>query len=317
MAKDKIEISKIINFLGDTKVDKNAILERKSYDTPMVLQEGEEQTFIAKISSENIDRDGDVLIASGCDFTTFNTNPVCMFNHSYTIPMVGKVLATQVNQNSIYAKIKLADTNLAKDLWSLVKGGFLRTCSVGYIVKESLVKGTRAFNKYCEDRGIDITDNLKRIITKWELLENSLVPLPANPDALVVAISTKAIHLDDKLIKQLGISIKEIEQIDKVEEVKVEQIEDTNKQGDGVTVTETVNTTPSVSQDETPKPEQTVTEQPLTKDEELPKEPPVELPKEELAKVVETVWTVIRDGGYLLTEEDSKIVKSITKGKVL
>jgi len=109
----------------------------------------------------------------------------------------------------------------------------------------------------------------------------------------------------------------ENKEVEEVEEVKDEQIEDTNKQGDGVTVTETDNTTPSVSQDETPKTEQTVTEQPLTKDEELPKEPPVELPKEELAKVVETVWTVIRDGGYLLTEEDSKIVKSITKGKVL
>ena len=37
-----------------------------------------ERTVRFKISSEVVDRDGDILIASGCDYSNFMNNPVIL-----------------------------------------------------------------------------------------------------------------------------------------------------------------------------------------------------------------------------------------------
>ena len=41
-------------------------------------EELEERTVRFKISSEVVDRDGDILIASGCDYSNFMNNPVVL-----------------------------------------------------------------------------------------------------------------------------------------------------------------------------------------------------------------------------------------------
>jgi len=53
--------------------------------------------------------------------------------------------------------------------------------------------------------GLDAETKAQRIITKWELLENSIVSIPANPLALIQAISAKSIVLSDKTIKELDL----------------------------------------------------------------------------------------------------------------
>lgn len=42
-----------------------------------------ERTVRFKISSEVVDRDGDILIAKGCDFTNFAKNPQFLAFHNY------------------------------------------------------------------------------------------------------------------------------------------------------------------------------------------------------------------------------------------
>jgi len=117
-----------------------------------------------------------------------------------------------------------------------VRGGYLKTCSVGFIIKQAVMRGTSEFKKLAAQLGLG--EDCKRIITQWELIENSIVNLPSNQDALILAVSTKSINIDDALIKSLGIEIKEapkveevnievqkVEEPPKVEEVKQEQQE--------------------------------------------------------------------------------------------
>ena len=47
--------------------------------------------------------------------------------------------------------------------------------------------------------------NARTVFTKWELLEFSPVTVPANPEALALAVKSKAFALSDKLIEQLGL----------------------------------------------------------------------------------------------------------------
>ncbi len=51
---------------------------------------------------------------------------------------------------------------------------------------------------------INKLDDVKRIITKFLLIENSIVALPANPDALNVEVSKKSLE-----IKEVSDSLKE------------------------------------------------------------------------------------------------------------
>jgi hypothetical protein len=72
------------------------------------------------------------------------------------------------------------------------------------------IKGQSEFNTICKNLGIDIKA-CKRIITKWVLLENSLVSIPSNKDALIMAYTTKSLELSDKLVKELDITCKDAE----------------------------------------------------------------------------------------------------------
>jgi HK97 family phage prohead protease len=203
--KDKIILSNISNFIGDTKEDLSSIVERKALNAQISMQEDESMTCIAKISTKDVDRDGDILIPTGCDFTDYTKNSVICWDHSYSMPPIGKMLSLEVTSDTIYGKMKFAETSMGSEIWSLIKGGFLKTCSIGFIAKEVLVAGTSAFKQYVRENNIIITDQVKRIITKFTLIENSIVSIPANQEALVIAVSSKSLKLDDKLLKELGI----------------------------------------------------------------------------------------------------------------
>jgi len=61
----------------------------------------------ATISTETIDRDGEVLIAQGMDATEFNANPVVFYNHDYAQP-IGRVTDLRRSEKKIDATIEFA-----------------------------------------------------------------------------------------------------------------------------------------------------------------------------------------------------------------
>ena len=205
--KNKFKVSGISQFIDMDGLKGDEIVERKQMSmdlVPMDISEDDEKTVIARISSILVDADGDIIIPEGCDFKRYSKNPVILVDHDYKVEnVVGNAIDLAVRNNGLYAKIKFADTDKANDVWKLVKGGFLKANSIGFIIKSCLLKGTKEFKEYVNTHKSLINENLQRIITEYELIESSIVAVPSNENALMTAISLKSIELSDKTIKEL------------------------------------------------------------------------------------------------------------------
>ena len=139
-----------------------------------------ERSVLFTISKEVVDRDGDILRASGVDFSNYMKNPVFLsFHNSREFPL-GKVTKFWVEGNEVKAIVYFptleelsTDPNNASEKAKLVdftyhcyKTGMLNAVSVGFIPLEWIET----------ENGYDIL--------KWELLEFSAVAVPANQDAI-------------------------------------------------------------------------------------------------------------------------------------
>lgn len=172
--------------------------------------DSEEGTVTAIISTSAPDRDREVLLAKGADFTAFEKNPVVLWAHSHSSPPIGKALWIKRQGKKIIAKIKFADTPFAEEVFSLFKGGFLKAFSVGFDPKKSHQPTPKDIAKDPE------MANVFRIFDEWELLEFSAVPVPANAEALAIAVKSLEIKLSDDLKSEL-----EVEEVVDAEDVKI------------------------------------------------------------------------------------------------
>jgi HK97 family phage prohead protease len=139
-----------------------------------------ERSIVHIITNETPDRSGDVVRASGMDDESFGKNPVVMFGHDYATFPIGRSMWRKRTERGgvkgILAKTQFADTPEGNTAFKLWKGGFLNAASVGFIGKESDVRKDED-GRY-----------LGREFKKWELLEYSIVPVPANAGALRLSI---------------------------------------------------------------------------------------------------------------------------------
>lgn len=141
-----------------------------------------EGTMTAHISTGAVDRMREVVEPEGADMGNYKKNPVVLWAHDYSLPPIGKALWVKREGGGILAKIKFASTEFAQEIFSLYKDGIMKAFSIGFIPTES---------KWIEyDNDVDRNDRKKprRIFKKWELLEFSAVPVPANPEALALAM---------------------------------------------------------------------------------------------------------------------------------
>jgi len=166
-----------------------------------------EKTLTAYISTNARDRMDEVLEPEGMDKRNFDKNPVVMWAHDYTQPPIGKALWTKRDGEGVLSKVKFANTEFAQEIFQLYKEGFLKAFSVGFVPKEH------------EDG--DGKKTARRTYKKWELLEYSAVPVPANPEALSLAIQ-KGILKNDELKKSFESSP------DEEEKPKEEVVEEKN-----------------------------------------------------------------------------------------
>lgn len=179
--------------MNKTKVYKTYAVETKAVDEDQGIYE-------AMVSTEAVDRDEDVLLASGADIANFLKNPVVLWGHNYwdpeavvaialdvvKIPGRGVKLVFQFIQRGIS---KTAD--LVHDLWA---AGYLRAMSVGFIPK--------AFERRKDSEGEELVRGY--LFTLWELLEGSIVTIPANQDALRLAYDA---------MREKGYSEQELKQV--------------------------------------------------------------------------------------------------------
>jgi len=149
-----------------------------------------EGTLTAYVSTAARDRMDEVLLPEGADLKHFKKNPVVLFGHKYDEPPIGKALWIKNDGDGLIAKVKFASTEFAQEIFTLFKEGIMSAFSVGFIPKQ-WVDG-------------DGEKKARRTYEKWELLEFSAVAVPANPEALALAMS-KGLIKSEALKKEFKI----------------------------------------------------------------------------------------------------------------
>lgn len=139
------------------------------------------------MSDDSVDRMGDIIDPAGWQLANFRKNPVALFGHNSGFP-IGNWRDVRVVGNQLRGKLELLPpvSDRLRELHSAVAAGVLRAVSVG-------------FNPTAQPEPIEGSPYGVRF-TKSELLECSLVSVPANPNALQVA---KSLHLSDETMTMI------------------------------------------------------------------------------------------------------------------
>lgn len=126
----------------------------------------------AYVSDFNWDRDTERFAKGAWVLDNFKKNPVVLFAHaSYNWP-VGKCEEILEDETGLLAITRFADTEEGEKCLKLFADGILNAFSVGFIPREI------AYEDIDKDRR-------GRVFVRAELLEYSVVPVPANPGAVV------------------------------------------------------------------------------------------------------------------------------------
>ena len=149
---------------------------RKTVVTEIRQANEDDRTLEFTLSTGAVDRDRDTLDPSGWDLRSYGKNPVVLFAHSYGSLPIARTKEIGVDGGKLQAVAEFVPPELyafGDAVYQLIRAGFLNAVSVGF----APLKWDRN-----EDRGgVDFH--------KQELLEWSIVPVPSNPEALVVARS--------------------------------------------------------------------------------------------------------------------------------
>lgn len=140
-------------------------------------------TFV--LSDETKDRYGDIIEADGWDLANFRRNPVALFGHDQGTP-IGFWEDLRVEGARLLGRLQLAAKGTSQridEIISLIEQGILRAVSVGFLPKEQ---------EPLDGGGV----RYKR----QELLETSVVSVPANPAALAVA---KQMNLSPETVRDV------------------------------------------------------------------------------------------------------------------
>ena len=200
MSKNILEKKKLVNFFN-----KRFGTDLTSAESDIVLRK---EIFIHNVASasesadgtkgyaecictcESVDRSGDVVIASGIDITDFKKINSIYITHDYSKLPIGKCNEMTFKEHSIEARVEFPLTvPFIKDIFERIKTGVLKGVSIGFEVKEMLVKGSRDFSEYIAKnmKGLSAEeiDKIHRIFTKWSMYEFSIVGVPSNQDCYV------------------------------------------------------------------------------------------------------------------------------------
>jgi len=127
--------------------------------------------------SGDLGRDGDVWVPGGIDLSNYKLNPIVLRNHNPDLVVGSAVAIGLINANEVGVRIKFAPpgvSDVADETCGLVKAGVLRGISAG--VDPTQIEPLDPKQPYGAMR-----------VVQAELLEISLVPVPASATALVTA----------------------------------------------------------------------------------------------------------------------------------
>lgn len=170
----------------------NEKLIRRAVTTEIKEINDEDRTLVAYATTKTVDSYNEVLLPDSFDLERYRKNPVLMWGHDYRLPPIGRSMWIKPDSKGLLFKPQFAKTQFAEDVFNLYREGFLRGFSVGFDPKAWLSPQDEEYQKLLAKWGIEGQPD--RIYTKNELYEVSAVPLPANEDALMLAINDGVIH---------------------------------------------------------------------------------------------------------------------------
>ena len=152
-----------------------------------------------RASDETLDRYQEVIVAAGWRLDNYRKNPVIQNSHQYgdIIFTIGQALNTWVSGKVLLQTWKFAsqENPFAKIARDMYRGGYLRAASVGFVpIRWEDGKDKSAF---------------KRRYVEQELLEVSAVGIPANPNALALAVKDGVVEKSD--LRELAMVLRHLD----------------------------------------------------------------------------------------------------------
>lgn len=172
-----INISKFHALAAAGSTPKGTCVRLALASEPAVSDDERVASFV--FSDNSVDSYGDTIDARGWDLKAFESNPIALFGHDPSKPenVIGKARNVRVQGARLVGEIVFAEASVnptAELVYQMVKNGFLNAVSVGFEPVEWAISKDKS-----RPGGIDFT--------KQKLREISIVPIPANENALVQA----------------------------------------------------------------------------------------------------------------------------------
>lgn len=150
----------------------------------------------------NIDSYGDVVakgafLASLAEHKAAGTSPLMLLNHDAWEQLpIGVWTSIEEDEYGLKVTGQLLDTAMGRDTYTALKGGAISGLSIGFRVKSYEVRETE--------------DDPLRTITAADLVEVSVVTLPANVKARVQAVKSAGVDMSvrdlEQLLRDVGLS---------------------------------------------------------------------------------------------------------------
>jgi hypothetical protein len=168
-----------------------------------------ERSDVSWISTEDPDREGEVVLSRGMNDSQFKLNPIVTMQHAYYLPPVGKSLWRKVVKDGELRGVKAKtqyppkpeqwDGTWPADIaFSLVQADLLRGKSIGFLPTKVHVPEAKELDKHG-------WKNVGLVIDEWLLLEYACTFLPSQQNALVEAVSKSSLSLPDEFIRAMGL----------------------------------------------------------------------------------------------------------------
>ncbi len=161
----------------------SAVALRKQMVAPIEAIAGDDRCLRFTISTGTVDRERDTIAVAGWDLRNFLRNPVVLWGHDAEALPIGRAFDVGIEGNALKASVRFIPTDtpergqFAEAVYRLARQGFLGATSVGF--RPLKWEFTEDAERGADDwfPGIDFQQQ--------ELVEFSVVTVPANPEALL------------------------------------------------------------------------------------------------------------------------------------
>jgi hypothetical protein len=148
----------------------------------------EARTVDGVLSTEEVDRDGDVVLTRGLNLDRFRANPVVLFMHDPHAPIGkcndGPKVRRRKGINQLVGRTQFAETPLACEIFGLVMGEFLKGQSIAMLPSTMKLRAPKPDElRKAHFKGA------RTVIEYGEVIEYSIVSVPANAESLTTAMT--------------------------------------------------------------------------------------------------------------------------------